>query len=367
MALVGLWVQAGSLDTNAPVRADRGFSYLHEEVKEVPWSIHVFKSDRTRRDLVFTTSLGDSNRFGMNTLSDQVKSLSPALGKPLAAINGDFYIDEPELSGDPRDLQIREGELISAPNGNACFWIDAAGDPHSTNVVSRLRVVWPDGSETPIGLNQLRENDTAVLYSAVVGPATPTSGGTELILEPADDSWLPLQPGRTLRARIREIRKAGQTPIDRTTLVLSLGAKLSVPVVPGALVQILPETVPDLTGVSTAIGGGPTLVRKGKPMEWSGFLLRHPRSAIGWNKDQFFLVGVDGRQAGVSVGMTFPELANYLVKLGCEDAMNLDGGGSATLWVYGQVMNNPSEGQERPGANSLVLLQRKPNPAQVSR
>jgi exopolysaccharide biosynthesis protein len=47
-----------------------------------------------------------------------------------------------------------------------------------------------------------------------------------------------------------------------------------------------------------------------------------------------------------------------MVKLGCENAINLDGGGSATLWVSGNVMNSPSEGQERPGANALVVLQK---------
>ncbi len=71
---------------------------------------------------------------------------------------------------------------------------------------------------------------------------------------------------------------------------------------------------------------------------------------------------MDGRQAGLSVGMTFPEFAHYLVQLGCENAMNLDGGGSATLWVYGQVMNSPSEGVERPGANAIVVYQRPPAP-----
>lgn len=85
--------------------------------------------------------------------------------------------------------------------------------------------------------------------------------------------------------------------------------------------------------------------------------LRHPRAAIGWNQTSFFFVEVDGRQPDLSLGMTYNELSNYLVKLGCEEAMNLDGGGSATLWVLGQVMNSPCEGQERSVANALVLVQ----------
>jgi len=39
--------------------------------------------------------------------------------------------------------------------------------------------------------------------------------------------------------------------------------------------------------------------------------------------------------------------------------MNLDGGGSATLWALGAVRNSPSEGDERPSANALVLVKKK--------
>jgi exopolysaccharide biosynthesis protein len=111
-----------------------------------------------------------------------------------------------------------------------------------------------------------------------------------------------------------------------------------------------------MTGSRTAIGGGPALVRGGTALTFSGLQPRHPRTAVGWNKDYFFLVEVDGRQKN-SVGMSLPELATYMAtKLGCDEANNLDGGGSATMWVYGNVMNSPSEGRERPAANALVVV-----------
>jgi len=47
-----------------------------------------------------------------------------------------------------------------------------------------------------------------------------------------------------------------------------------------------------------------------------------------------------------------------MAELGCEEAINLDGGGSATMWVLGQVVNSPSEGRQRPGANALVVMRR---------
>jgi exopolysaccharide biosynthesis protein len=111
------------------------------------------------------------------------------------------------------------------------------------------------------------------------------------------------------------------------------------------------------------------LVRNGKqqrirsspddPYEFSSMLERHPRTAFGWNKQWYFLVQVDGRQRDLSLGMTLEELSAYLVKLGCEEAVNLDGGGSSSLWFEGKVRNNPCDGYERTIANSVLVVRKK--------
>jgi hypothetical protein len=317
--------------------------------------------------LEFCTALGKGNVIGMGIVSDQVKSLGSSHGRPLAAINGDFYEKREKEEGRPRDLQIRFGEVISTPAGHTCFWIGPDGAPRMTNILSRFRVSLADGASTAIGLNQYRDDKAAVLYTSVFGSSTRTSGGTELVLERTTNAdWLPLKVGGQYVGRVREVRHGGNTALSNDTMVLSLGPRLGEPLAslkPGAAVRIITQTVPDLTGVNVAIGGGPALVTGGKPMQWTGFsLLRHPRTAIGWNKDHIFMVEVDGRQSDVSIGMTFPEWADYMVKLGCDEAMNFDGGGSATLWAFGMVKNSPSEGEERPAPNALVLL-KKPEPA----
>jgi exopolysaccharide biosynthesis protein len=53
--------------------------------------------------------------------------------------------------------------------------------------------------------------------------------------------------------------------------------------------------------------------------------------------------------------MTLDELAAFLLKLGCEEALNFDGGGSATLWYDGEVRNSPCDRMERDIANCLVI------------
>jgi exopolysaccharide biosynthesis protein len=86
---------------------------------------------------------------------------------------------------------------------------------------------------------------------------------------------------------------------------------------------------------------------------------QHPRSAIGWNDEYYFLVSIDGRQGRKSVGMTLDEFARELVKIGCQQALNLDGGGSATLWFEGKARNFLCDGFERDIANALAVVEKK--------
>src|SRR5262249_12094462 len=62
-----------------------GFSYPHAEVKEVPWSIHIVQIDLPMTGLELQTSFGKGNTYGLATLPDQIRSLPPDLGKPVAA------------------------------------------------------------------------------------------------------------------------------------------------------------------------------------------------------------------------------------------------------------------------------------------
>lgn len=103
------------------------------------------------------------------------------------------------------------------------------------------------------------------------------------------------------------------------------------------------------------LGAGPLLVLDSKVKVQSVVesipkdiaLGRAPRTAIGIRKDgTILLVVVDGRSEK-SIGLTLTELAEYLVELGADTAMNLDGGGSAEMVIGREVKNMPSDGHER--------------------
>lgn len=348
-----------------PAERGSGITYIHDEIPDAPWSIHIVKVDRTRADLQFETTLGRGNQIGMSLVSDQLKKITPDFGRAVAAINGDFYRLGDKYSGDPKGVQIVHGELVSAPiSSHSCFWISANGEPRITNVFPNFKATFPNGGTVALGLNEERNKSAAVLYTAATGATTGTGDGVEVVLAAGTNGPLmPLRIGETYRAVVKEVRTSGNTTLGADTVVLSLGSKLAAQAAglkAGDTVTLSTATTPSMAGSMTAIGGGPALVHGGVPGKFSGLQRRDPRTALGWNEKHYFLVVVDGRQK-TSVGMTFTELANYMKKLGCDEAINLDGGGSATMWVYGHVMNTPSEGRERPAANALVVV-RKPAP-----
>lgn len=71
------------------------------------------------------------------------------------------------------------------------------------------------------------------------------------------------------------------------------------------------------------------------------------------------LVTVDGRQPKKSVGMTIPELTNLMLEFGCEDALNLDGGGSTTMVIRHKIVNSVSDATgTRAVSDALLVLPR---------
>lgn len=108
------------------------------------------------------------------------------------------------------------------------------------------------------------------------------------------------------------------------------------------------------------VSGHPTLLVGGAARDNNGDALctaRHPRTALGLSADKrtLLLAVVDGRQTN-RIGMTCDELGTLLKGLGAADAVNLDGGGSSTMWLAGTgVINSPSDGSQRVVGNHLAV------------
>ena len=84
--------------------------------------------------------------------------------------------------------------------------------------------------------------------------------------------------------------------------------------------------------------------------------LKNPRTSLGVTATgRIILLVVDGRSSG-SIGFTLNQLAHEMIRLGAVDAVNLDGGGSATLVHRGHLLNRPYSDHDQPAPASRPIV-----------
>lgn len=292
-------------------------------------------------------ALAQNRVFG----SENVSALSERYGA-IAAVNGAFFSGD----GRPVGLVAIDGELISEPYAART----ALGiGPHG---LAMERVDWQgqvfvaeEWLAQISGLNRPRLTDELIIYTPIYGSWTGTNDyGFEVTVV----------DGTVTNVQI------GNSPIPPNGVVLSghgLNREVLSQLAVGDEVAINIQLTPPWLeqGFSQIIGGGPRLVRDGElSLNGEEELFRSdvlqgraPRTAIGVTASgELLLVTVNGRQPNISVGMSLAELGRLLIELGAVQAMNLDGGGSTTMVIRDLVLNLPSNGQERPVSNAILIL-----------
>jgi hypothetical protein len=327
-----------------------------------PVVVHVLRGPRPVGLYSLKPMLSNETIIGRETVTQMQRRA--ATNATVAGINGDLFNAG---IGFPNGMLMLNGVLASPPNADrSTAGIAADGTVRVDRV--RFNGTWQGtGQRRPLVLNRNPSPGGVALFTPVYGPTTPASAETvELTLSPFPAA----QPRRDLVGTILQTKQGGGTPIPPGGAVLvgrgATGAGRLAPEAPlGSNVTVRLTLTPDWSGYVDAIGGGPVLVRAGRPVFRSneGFSLdqlvpRQPRSAVGQTQDgRVILVTVDGRRAGYSVGMTNFELALLLMRLGAWTATAVDGGGSATMAFDGTLLNRPSDPSgERSIAESLNLF-----------
>ena len=145
------------------------------------------------------------------------------------------------------------------------------------------------------------------------------------------------------------------------------------------------EEAPYAKKYKNILAAGPVLIDEGKSVDHDAYTngmvdnaggkpvgafytytQRHPRTAIGTDKKgNVYLVVVDGRSKGNAEGVTITELTKICAWLGMRDAINLDGGGSSTMWTAEEgIVSYPcrnkkfDHGGER-RVSSIISVKRK--------
>lgn len=308
--------------------------------------VHVVTIDPKAPGLVIQPAMGSA------VVSTTAKtSVAAARLEAVAAINGNFYSGY-SGHGWPLGLIVIDGRVLSAPlPRRAVFSMDANGRPWIGPVEFNGRLVTDSGTEIPLtAINRPPRAGGVALYTPEYGPLTPQQA---LVVIVRDD-------------RVVRVGR-GRLPIPVNGFALATAASernLLDHLQNGDAIRLRLGLAPE--GIHNALQGGPGLVRDGQihiPYAWEGFgsgfhRVRTARSAIGITRaNKIMFVTVD-RRSRRSSGMNLPELAAMMHRLGVRDAMNLDGGGSATLVVGGRVVSALPRGGERTVSSVLVALRR---------
>ena len=359
-------------------------------------AVYIAEMERTAKNLRFGVELSNSQILDRETISGMSNRLEQRGILMLAGVNGSFGIREDGRGrgGLMFNLHIQDEELMSIPPlqdewgysptspwGEASFGATTDGE-FLLDAVQLNGIVRINGEELKVDcINQIRDSECpVVIYTSRFGQQTLTRGGYEVTLKQLE---LPLKGKYRDRFVIEAVNTAGNSLIPPDGVVLSLERRLAQTWGPklieggtGALEIAL--SPPQWQHVTDGIGGNIRLLRDGKiepeltqlhqtdgisaPDQMNGVEL-HPRSALGFNDEKLFLMVVDGRQEGYSLGMTFYEMAGFLRDLGAKHAINFDGGSSSTLWGFGGVVNRPSNGYER-GVFNVAMIMTRPSHAQ---
>ncbi len=339
---------------------------LTRKIKDEPVVINLLRLDlsKVRLDVVHAMDAA----IGTETTSSMA-----ARHGAFAAINAGFFrLDRSIFAGDAVGVLKIDNNLYSeSTNGRIALMISNNAD-RTEVFIERANVsdfVTIKGKDFDVGRNRERKDDDLVIFTNVFHPTTLTANnGVEFVIK---------------NNKIRQIFDGkGSNRIPPDGYVLSASGKMRKQLLDlikiGTKVKLFGKhSSPTNFMASSAYGrseditnGVPQLIKNGKiAITWEqeksskAFVeTRHPRTAVAKLKDgKFLMVTVDGRQPGTSVGMNLNELAEMLLELGAVDAMNLDGGGSTTMFLGGKIVNKPSdkEGERKVSDAILVFPRRK--------
>lgn len=364
-----------------------------------PWKLEVLTIDPKQFQGQLTSG------FGPNLQDRETTSQLAAGAGALAATNGGYFVLDPKAGapGDPTGAAVSDGLILSEPVGDRPSLV-MNGDKNQTTV-QRLRwkgtlsAIGKTGQVRLDGLNRVpglirncggiddtptslplhdvtcTDPDETVAFTQDFGPSTPAGPGLEVVLdERGTVTAVNTSRGIPVPARGRTVQAIG-ADAQKLGNLARVGARLKIDA------ELLNEDGRSLkAGSSTdVVNGGPVLVSDGaenvtvkrdgmvRQGDGNSFYYgwvhkRNPRTIAGVDaQGRTLLVTADGRQT-TALGLSIKESADVARSLGMVDAINLDGGGSTTMVVNGQVVNSPSDAAgQRPVGDALLVLPRRKN------
>ena len=373
-----------------------GIDYVQLNLQNPVNNVYIARMDRSVLSVTLDTSIASGYLYsGKESVSQMAARynqainywgqapLTPTWGSRndvIVAINGSYY-DIP--SGNPWSGMVQSGwyaKRFDDLGGSSGFaWkldrsafigecVDHPGDSDDQPDWKQL-ITYTDGfSQTFQGINITRTNHTLIVFTPQYDATTRTGDtniGTEVLVQLSRPLLIVPTP-RAVTGTITAIyTNTGSTPIPFDSVVLSAGKAIDDPMWAhlqvGQVISISQEIKSyrfncsspmslDWGKTYASLSGAFYFLRKGiiRPYDDDlGATVRAPRTAIVLDDNYIYFVVVDGRDNWHSQGMTIEELG-YFVRdtlattetLTVTYGISQDGGGSSTMVVDGQVMNN---------------------------
>ena len=357
-----------------------------------PFVVHVLEIDPDDFEGTIGPELATEIVPGREKLTDIVRRTGARVG-----INAGYFVigEQDGTPGDLAGISAVDGELVSeAVNGRTSLLVrphakanTAALTTDITATVDRRKLL-VDGynrepgrvrscggvggdvpTERPRHDFTCTDDSELIYFTPTFGSATEPGEGAEVALDRAGRVIdVRDERGGSIPARGAVLSATGEVA-DELLDEADVGDRARVRAVTTAGRRRVP-----IAGRLGIVNGGPRLVERGRdritafaegfvwrddPAFYYRFgIFRHPRTMAGITGDgTLVLVAIDGRQIDYSAGASFEEEAGVMRALGAVEAVNLDGGGSTTLVIDGELVNRPSDATgERPIGDALLLF-----------
>ncbi len=278
------------------------------------------------------------------------------------AIDGDYF---DRATGAPNGMLLRNGVLESPPGTGRSSLGIATDGTLTTGRISFAGIWQGKGQRRALTLNTPANSGKFTLYTPVYGTTTPRETG---VVEAVISKFPAAELDASLDGTVALVTTAGGARIPPGGAVLvargtQSTAQLKAEAPVGQQVEVVLSLSPSWSSLGSAIGGGPLLVRNGKPIFHTGESFaprqlngRQARGAIGQLPDgRVVLVSVEGTKPSYSIGMSNYELAVELSRLGVTTAFGLGAGSASGLAFDGKLLTRPANGITPKVSDALVL------------
>ncbi|RYE06599.1 MAG: phosphodiester glycosidase family protein [Rickettsiaceae bacterium] len=321
----------------------------------------------------------------------------------IAAINAGFFKIGNSEDGRPSLSLIINGKIFGLKQGMQSLLIFDQGEIKISKSLIKISVISDQEVFALTKINNLSNPEDITLYNDLWGEKTLTAyNRTEIIINSN------LEVTTICNHGDNSIPKGGYVlslPKNKTTAAIKTGHNFNV------ALELLDETEKPikLSNSFSAVTGIPILVQNGQVIENNSLSASfsqelHARTALGIHLDGTIIIAVaehtnqnlknltlqqamsvlkkanidqsklslaqaldiikkDQIRSG-SVGLSLDEMSQFMIKLGCDSAINLDGGGSSTMFIDGKIVNEVCGDKDeslginivRPISDAIVVL-----------